>query len=184
VANVLCRPEDFLLRLWVRTAAVQCTHAQPIIDKCFPIYFAYKDNRSALKRMSSMLVSDKRTIVSNAEKLVFVVPGAVGLDTQLPSVAILTDMGLEHGAVYTSYNSKQRCLQIHVPGTSQSSYPFLNKVPGVESQISHLTRDAAMPPSNPLEEHLLKAFEFGKSSLPTYTHWEKGKEAPAGNVRV
>jgi len=65
-----------------------------------------------------------------------------------------------------------------------AKYPFHSNVPGVESQIEDPTRNTATPSSNPWAYHLTKAFEFGKSLLPMYTHWNRGKEAPAEDVHA
>ena len=156
---------EFLKRLWIRTAAIQCTHAQPDIDKLIVIYFL---NRG----WSTMMISDKLKSTSSESKLDFSQPASIGLGTGLAYVTILTDMGVEPGKPKATFDNKMNCLRIYLPGTSSQAYPFIARVGSLEARIQDLTRDAVKPPANENVVELAKAFQFGKTSLPEYIHWE------------
>lgn len=139
---------------------------QPVIDKAVPVYFEGRG-------MSTMLGSDKLTVTTNEKDLDFIHPAAVGLDTGLPSISILTDMGLDAATCTVFYHEKDKCLRIHLPGTSSKTYPFLQKLEGLEAEIHNLSRDARQPTAESATEvDLADAFDFGSTAWPRHTHWE------------
>ncbi|KAG1732293.1 hypothetical protein EDB19DRAFT_1912133 [Suillus lakei] len=72
-SSARCNAQEWTLRHWHRTSAVQCCHLQPLVDKMIPIYFddpALGSNDA--DRMSQMFVSDKAGKNCNESTLAFI----------------------------------------------------------------------------------------------------------------
>lgn len=138
----------------------------------------YHDDPStpARDRTSSFIVSNSLKATSSKRDLQHLHPRneAIGLDTKLASVVVLCDTGLTPGPATWSYDEKDKCLRIHVPGVSRMSYPFLALIEDLEKLMVELMTDARQ--SETQEEDAVslgrRALEIGTSSLACDLKWE------------
>ena len=142
----------------MRTAAVQCSHNQPIIDKVIPVYFDDDSILNVEDRMSVLLISDEARVKGGgmvALNSIVACNETIDCDTGRPYVAILMDMGVEDiggdavptSQLHDSSTSERESLtkgedtpvwRVHVEGMSDKSYPFLKQHEGVASLLCRL----------------------------------------------
>ena len=167
---LLIRSKDFLLNLWLRTAAIQCAHNQPDADKVAPVYFDIP-KLPPIDRMSSLLDSDKlrKTHSGPAHSNLKASNRGIRLETNLPSISITCDMGLDPGPPEVTF--RNNILGIHVKGVSMVSFPFMTQE--VENEMKQLVSNVKQTtPKHKIGAEVAKKFEFGKNTLPDFATWE------------
>ncbi|OBZ74358.1 hypothetical protein A0H81_05681 [Grifola frondosa] len=105
-------PKVWLLRLWLRTIAVQCCDDQPLIDKVMPICFKTFGGKSfdnARDQMSLIAASDKaderadpcsvKSIARNHHSIRCVM--------DLPWIAVTFDMGVKESVVCSTFSTSR-----------------------------------------------------------------------------
>lgn len=149
LASARCDPDEWTLRHWHRTSAVQCCPLQPLVDKMIPIYFDDPSLGPDLKRMSQIFISDKVGRISNI--------GDPGYDTtrthysiecqsDLPYITLLLDLNVDSdpqlSATYLkrdpSHPETGRCLRIYASGINDTTFPFLNQHPTVAKGLQEI----------------------------------------------
>ncbi|KAI9566680.1 hypothetical protein HD554DRAFT_2040055 [Boletus coccyginus] len=136
------RLEQWTLRHWQRTSAVQCCHQQPVIDKAIPIYFkggpegASTDSKKALhgitRRHENLRGKD----------------GTSDPDSDpLPYIAILADLGQpsSFSLTFPERNADDRCLRIYAAGVDTVTYPFLGRYPAIMDALQDLVHLQQIP---------------------------------------
>ncbi|KAG1777972.1 hypothetical protein EV702DRAFT_1196772 [Suillus placidus] len=155
-----CDAQEWTLRHWHRTSAVQCCPLQPLVDKMIPIYFDDPALGSEdMKRVSQIFISDK------AGK------------NHLPYIALLLDLnvGLNPQLTVTfperdpSHAVTDRCLRIYASGMSTTTFPFLEKHPEIAVELKGLlSRQKEAPP----ETALRALVKFGSTARLRNSRWE------------
>ncbi|OBZ74768.1 hypothetical protein A0H81_05691 [Grifola frondosa] len=105
-------PKTWLLRLWSRTAAAQCCHQQPLIDKVMPICFKqYKGGQfeNGKDQMSLIAASDKAGKKPNPSNVNSIARNhdSIRCVTALPWIAVTFDMGVKQSAVHSTFPTRK-----------------------------------------------------------------------------
>ncbi|KAH8117055.1 hypothetical protein DFH11DRAFT_1741889 [Phellopilus nigrolimitatus] len=130
---------EWLQRLFVTTAAIQCCHGQPLIDNAIPVWDPVK------KRFFYVLIQAKNTVDQNKGALHNISHNAVfGLDEKKPCVIILMDLDASKSKktpngvdVALNERGEPHCLRIHAKGCGAQTYkglkdhPFLSDMEGL-----------------------------------------------------
>ncbi|KAG2047170.1 hypothetical protein BDR06DRAFT_964261 [Suillus hirtellus] len=173
-----CSSEEWTLRHWHRTSAVQCCHLQPLVDKMIPIYFDDPDlGPEDLNRVSQIFISDKAGKNRHEYDLGLVTRthDSIQCLSNLPYIALLLDLNVEPKLNVTfpekepKHPETDRCLRIYASGISETTFPFLSKHSGVASQLRGLVSRQKEAPSQTILEALVK---FGSTARLRNLQWE------------
>lgn len=187
----LDRFEEWTLRHWMRTSAVQCCHQQPRIDKVIPIYFEGEHDRgSAESQMSQIFISDKaRESTSSKTTLNYITRDNTSGQTSekhagsntLPYIAILADLGQppSFSVSFPRRNLTDRCMRIYAGGIDSSTYPFLANHNELRQALEQLVHIAQVPDiERAYGKYLDAQVKFGSTATPEHMRWERGKDVP------
>ncbi|KAG1831604.1 hypothetical protein EV424DRAFT_160503 [Suillus variegatus] len=173
-----CSAEEWTLRHWHRTSAVQCCHLQPLVDKMIPIYFDDPALGSEdLNRVSQIFISDKagKNCHEHDLGLVTRTHDSIQCLSNLPYIALLLDLNVKP-KLNVTFPEKEpihvetdRCLRIYASGISETTFPFLSQHPGVASQLRGLVSRQKEAPSQTTLEALVK---FGSTARLRNLQWE------------
>ncbi|GBE88876.1 hypothetical protein SCP_1402840 [Sparassis crispa] len=191
--------KQWLLRHWARTAAVQCCHNQPLVDKVIPIYFQ-KTGRSLQDSMSLIMISDKAGANASPTDVnaIQAKHASINCVTALPSIAVTLDMGIAETKVRSTFPTRRSpradgqhtvpeiedpandlCLRIYATGMNAKTFPFLEEKVGLETLLRSIVQHATAPKyPHPVGEHLRDQMKYGSSSRPRHMEWENGAKAP------
>ncbi|KAG1799086.1 hypothetical protein EV424DRAFT_1559508 [Suillus variegatus] len=176
--SLRCSPEEWTLRHWHRTSAVQCCHLQPLVDKMIPIYFDDPTRGPEdLSRVSQIFISDKAGENRHEYDLGLVTRthDSIQCLSSLPYIALLLDLNVEPKLTVTFPEKEPyhietgRCLRIYASGISESTFPFLSQHPEVASQLRGLVSRQKEAPSQTILEALVK---FGSTARLRNLQWE------------
>ncbi|KAI9464849.1 hypothetical protein HD554DRAFT_2315779 [Boletus coccyginus] len=186
------RLEQWTLRHWQRTSAVQCCHQQPVIDKAIPIYFkGGPEGASAESRMSHVFISDKARRSKDSKKALHRITrrhenlrgkdGTSDPDSDpLPYIAILADLGQpsSFSLTFPERNTDDRCLRIYAAGVDTVTYPFLGRYPAIMDALQDLVHLQQIPETEtPCMEYLSAQVKFGSTATPEHMLWEHGRQS-------
>ena len=174
--------EEWLRRHWCRTSAIQCCHLQPRIDKLIPVYHKDSGLGDLKGGFTCIAISDKmrkdpsRKDVSN----ITLAKLAIG-PTNLPWIAITFDLGLAdpqdpqiHSTFPVRSTSDNNCLRIWAGGMSSATFPFLERVEGLEAAMRGIAAREKMPnPAAQLRKQLQDRVKFGETSAEAHMRWEE-----------
>lgn len=178
LSSATCSAEEWTLRHWHRTSAVQCCHLQPLVDKMIPIYFEDPALGSDdLNRVSQMFISDKAGKNRNEEDLGFVTRkhDSIQCLSNLPYIALLLDLNVKTKLTVTfpekepNHVETDRCLRIYASGISETTFPFLGQHPDVGRELHGLVSRQKEVPSQSILEALVK---FGSTARLRNLQWE------------
>ncbi|GBE88894.1 hypothetical protein SCP_1403020 [Sparassis crispa] len=189
--------KQWLLRHWARTAAIQCCHGQPLIDKVIPIYF-HNAGRSLQDSMSLMMISDKAGATASPTDVNAIQAKHVSINcvTGLPCIAVTLDMGVVKTEVRSTFSAKQSprlnslgyadpdeedsCLRIYASGMNAKTFPFLEEQVSLETLLQSIVQHATEPAyPHPVGERLQDEMIYGSTSRPRHMEWENGAKGPA-----
>jgi len=195
-----CRLEEWTLRHWQRTSAVQCCHQQPLIDKVIPIYFkGGPEGASAKSRMSQIFISDKARRSTDSKDVLHAITrrhenlrGEDGIsdpDSEpLPYIAILADLGQpsSFSLTFPERDIDDRCLRIYAAGVDTVTYPFLARYPAIMNTLQDLVLLQQIPETEtPVTQFLNAQVKFGSTATPKHMLWEHGRDPfPDGLIRT
>ncbi|KAF8552450.1 hypothetical protein OG21DRAFT_1511473 [Imleria badia] len=176
--------EQWTLRHWERTSAVQCCHDQPLIDKVIPMYFR-PQNPGDRAGVSQILISDKARSSSQKADLKdirrdhwSIAPDYCGPDVSY--IAILVDFGVAKSCTDVSLDSSSKdrdmCMRIYASGLDATTYPFLKGRDKVTDILRDLYKRQSAPSSRGRLQNLEDQVRFGASSEPRYMNLKKGKQ--------
>ncbi|KAG1809295.1 uncharacterized protein BJ212DRAFT_602435 [Suillus subaureus] len=180
-----CDAQEWTLRHWHRTSAVQCCHLQPLVDKMIPIYF----DDPALgpddeKRVSQIFISDKAGKRRHVQELSHITRGHETIDCQsvLPYIALLLDLNVvldpqlkvSFPERNPSHSETGRCLRIYASGMSDTTFPFLHEYPDVKRQLQGLLSRQKETASETALQALVK---FGSTARSRNLRWEAQQES-------
>ncbi|KAH7928223.1 hypothetical protein BV22DRAFT_216556 [Leucogyrophana mollusca] len=179
--------EDWTLRHWHRTSAVQCCQGQPHIDKMIPIFF--DDPLSGIRdkdRMSQLFISDNAGKKASKAALDSIQRSHSSIEcvTKLPYIAVLVDLGVEKPDFSVTFpeipsQKNDPCLRIYATRESMVSAPFLTRHPRIARTLRHLVvRQQSPTYHEPFGSYLQDQMEFGSTSLDRHMRWEAGKHVP------
>ncbi|KAI9462598.1 hypothetical protein HD554DRAFT_2330393 [Boletus coccyginus] len=186
------RLEQWTLRHWQRTSAVQCCHQQPVIDKAIPIYFkGGPEGASAESRMSQIFISDKARRSTDSKKALHGITrrhenlrgkdGTFNPDSDpLPYIAILADLGQpsSFSLTFPERNTDDRCLRIYAAGVDTVTYPFLGRYPAIMDALQDFVHLQQIPETEtPCMEYLSAQVKFGSTATPEHMLWEHGRQS-------
>ncbi|KAG1784931.1 uncharacterized protein HD556DRAFT_1451244 [Suillus plorans] len=165
LASARCDPDEWTLRHWHRTSAVQCCPLQPLVDKMIPIYFDDPSLGPDLKRMSQIFISDKVGRISDIGD-----PGydstrthySIECQSDLPYITLLLDLNVDSdpqlSATYLkrdpSHPEAGQCLRIYASGMSDTTFPFLNRHPPVAKGLQEILSRQKEAPSQTIHQAL------------------------------
>ena len=154
----MCSTQEWTLRHWQRTSAVQCCHHQPGIDKMIPFFYMSEDGSP---QMSQIFISDKAQQSSNKSQLNYITRKKINCISQLPYIAILVDLGLSSPAFEANWFSIDgvESLRIYAAGINSTTFPFLDR----HSHIADTLRYITSPPKSPALQDLQAKMVFGSS---------------------
>ncbi|KAG1847975.1 hypothetical protein C8R48DRAFT_730899 [Suillus tomentosus] len=161
-----CSAEEWTLRHWHRTSAVQCCHLQPLVDKMIPIYFDDPDLGSE---------DLNRNCHEHDLGLVTRTHDSIQCLSNLPYIALLLDLDVEPKLNVTFSENEpnlvetDRCLRIYASGISETTFPFLSEHLGVARQLRGLVSLQKEVPSQTTLEALVK---FGSTARLRNLQWE------------
>ncbi|KAG2146282.1 hypothetical protein DEU56DRAFT_787283 [Suillus clintonianus] len=170
--------EEWTLRHWVRTSAVQCCHLQPLVDKMIPIYFDDPTLSSDdLKRVSQIFISDKAGKNLNARELAAITRkhDSIRCLSTLPYIAIRLDFNVEPQLKVTfperDPNDAEtgRSLRIYASGLEETTFPFLTPNAIVASKLRGLI---SREEEAPTQTNLDALVEFGSTAKLRNLQWE------------
>ncbi|KAH7919076.1 hypothetical protein BV22DRAFT_1134113 [Leucogyrophana mollusca] len=179
--------EDWTLRHWHRTSAVQCCHGQPHVDKMIPIFFDDPSSGDRDEdRMSQLFISDKAGKKASKAALNVIQRSHSSIEcvTKLPYIAVLVDLGVEKPDFSVTFPEKPSqgsdpCLRIYATRGSMVSAPFLTRHPEVAGTLRHLVvRQQSPMYRERFGSYLQDQMEFGSTSLDRHMRWEAGKHVP------
>jgi len=180
-----CSLEEWTLRHWQRTSAVECSHQQPLIDKMIPIYF--KGGPEGASAESHIFVSDKAHNSKNSKDLLRdITRGHKYLSGEnrhsasdsesLPYIAILVHLGQPPSF---SVTFSERFLRIYAAGVDTATYPYLARYPAIMKTLQALVHLQQIPETEtPFTEYLDAQVKFGSTATPEHMLWEHGREVP------
>ncbi|EMD31957.1 hypothetical protein CERSUDRAFT_127113 [Gelatoporia subvermispora B] len=172
---------EWLLRLWTRSAAIQCAHQQKDFDKVIPVYFR-RDGVDDIHCMSYILASDKLGTNVSTTDLNVISRSRSGINSNpdLPYMVVLIDLGNKEDGVTASYPTREgnstdtRCLRLRAKGIKPTTYGFLADHVGLAQAMHELTlRGRAHPHKLPKSEDLQARFKFGSTLDPMHMTWER-----------
>ncbi|QRV97671.1 hypothetical protein RhiJN_25690 [Ceratobasidium sp. AG-Ba] len=178
--------QEWLLRNWTRTCAIQCAPLQSAFDKVIPMYHLQSlenpGTTSFSEHVSFILISDKAKDESSESTL-----EENWLDkAELPSlgqpyIAIVADLGLEHqqSAFTLKETSAEAVLNIYASGLGSDTYPQLSE--SVIAPLREILRGPSELDKAYLERRTIfnKQLEYGGSLSDVDTKWE-GNQLPIG----
>ncbi|KAF9232686.1 hypothetical protein BU15DRAFT_67236 [Melanogaster broomeanus] len=177
--------EEWTLRHWHRTSAVQCCHNQPSIDKVIPIYFKSRGLARDVVGVSQIFISDKARVqtgpADTLDKILRTDNSIAGDNhrSSLPYVAILADMGLTQSGLtrieFPRRSSRQsayeQCLRIHARGMDSDTYKFLGSsgLNVLRQTLKSLVQREQFPASDqPYAQLVQDLVKFGNSSTKAH----------------
>ncbi|KAH7904560.1 hypothetical protein BJ138DRAFT_1166310 [Hygrophoropsis aurantiaca] len=171
---------DWTLRHYLRTSAVQCCYFQPLVDKMIPILF--NDNEAQDSDcVSQLFISDKTDRTKSSKDSLYHMARdnvSINCHNERPWIAIVDDFGMEESACEVTFGP-DKCLRIYISGINATSYPWATEFPSVLSTLRHLVvRQEEATSRDPIVEGLQRQVQFGSTSLDTHMRWESGKEFP------
>ncbi|KAG1762984.1 hypothetical protein EV702DRAFT_1052031 [Suillus placidus] len=173
-----CTSEEWTLRHWHRTSAVQCCRLQPLVDKMIPIYFDDPALGSDdINHVSQMFISDKAGKNCNEQDLGFITRkhDSIQCLSKLPYIALLLDLNVNPKLNVTfpkkepNHVETDQCLRIYASGISETTFPFLQKHRGVAENLHGLVSRQKEVPSQTTLEALVK---FGSTARLRNLQWE------------
>lgn len=174
--------EEWTLRHWCRTSAVQCCHLQPRIDKVIPIFYKQSPPGDRENLASHILISDKMRNSPSPNDVSHIVRDheSIQLGTKRPWIAITLDLGLSNSEVRSTYPTKtmhnEACLRIWATGMNSKTFPFLSDIHGLEDAMAAIAARQEMPPfSAPLRQQLQQQFKFGATGSNGHMKWGEGR---------
>ncbi|KAG2138999.1 hypothetical protein DEU56DRAFT_330798 [Suillus clintonianus] len=179
-SSARCDAQEWTLRHWHRTSAVQCCHLQPLVDKMIPIYFDDPNlGSNDADRMSQMFVSDKAGKNCNESTLSFITRKDTSIEcsSNLPYIALLLDLDVDP-KLSTTFPTKvpnppetDRCLRIYAAGMSDTTFPFLHKHSEVAKLLHGLVSRQQEVPSQSFKR-LEALMKFGSTATLRHSRWE------------
>ncbi|KIK15021.1 hypothetical protein PISMIDRAFT_337486 [Pisolithus microcarpus 441] len=178
---------EWTLRHWHRTSAVQCCHNQPLVDKMIPVYFNDCRGESDLSRVSQIFVSDRAQRWSSENELDKITRhhDSIRCDSSRPWVAILADLGLSESEVKVKFSHNPAggpCLRIYVAAISIKTFPFLCRSQQLPSTLQNIIIHERIPPNGRQHTQILQEqARYGNSSTKRHMKWESWKETSYGS---
>ncbi|KAH7906209.1 hypothetical protein BJ138DRAFT_1163149 [Hygrophoropsis aurantiaca] len=171
---------DWTLRHYLRTSAVQCCYFQPLVDKMIPILF--NDNEAQDSDcVSQLFISDKTSKTKSSKDSLYLMARdnvSINCHNERPWIAIVDDFGMEESACEVTFGP-DKCLRIYISGINATSYPWATQFPSVLDTLRHLVvRQEEATSRDPIVEGLQRQVQFGSTSFDTHMRWELGKEFP------
>ncbi|KAG1762739.1 hypothetical protein EV702DRAFT_1206236 [Suillus placidus] len=173
-----CTSEEWTLRHWHRTSAVQCCRLQPLVDKMIPIYFDDPVLGSEdINHVSQMFISDKAGKNCNEQDLGFITRkhDSIQCLSKLPYIALLLDLNANPKLNVTfpkkepNHVETDQCLRIYASGISETTFPFLQKHWRVAEELRGLVPRQKEVPSQTTLEALVR---FGSTARLRNLQWE------------
>ncbi|KAG1788140.1 uncharacterized protein HD556DRAFT_915622 [Suillus plorans] len=187
-ASARCDAQEWTLRHWHRTSAVQCCPLQPLVDKMIPIYFDDPDLGPDLKRMSQIFISDKAGKNSNIGDRGYNTRthDTIQCQSDLPYIALLLDLNRDPGPQLSATYPKRdpsdpetgRCLRIYASGMSNTTFPFLRRHPDAVERLRGILSRQNEAPSQTTLQALVR---FGSTARLRNLQWEAQEELYSGN---
>ncbi|KAG2140084.1 hypothetical protein DEU56DRAFT_798548 [Suillus clintonianus] len=178
----LSSAEEWTLRHWLRTSAVQCCPLQPLVDKMIPMYFDDPTLGSDdLKRVSQIFISDKAGKHSNARELAAITRehDSINCLSALPYIAILLDFNAADKKEVIArfperdpnHTETDQCLRIYAPGMDEITFPFLSGPNGRVARQLHglVCRETEAPTQTNLDALV----RFGSTARLRNLQWDK-----------
>lgn len=178
---------EWTLRHWHRTSAVQCCHNQPLVDKMIPVYFNDCRGESDLSRVSQIFVSDRAQRWSSENELDKITRDhdSIRCDSSRPWVAILADLGLRKSEVKVKFSHNPAggpCLRIYVAAISIKTFPFLCQSQQLPLTLQNIIIHERIPPNGRQHTQILQEqARYGNSSTKRHMKWESWKETSYGS---
>ncbi|KAH7890575.1 hypothetical protein F5I97DRAFT_1836558 [Phlebopus sp. FC_14] len=184
------RGDEWTLRHWCRTSAVQCCHGQPVVDKMIPIFFdetpASAGTHPNTDVMSQIFISDK-----NREKHVTATATrkdkSINCLSSRPYIFILCELAVDGSSLTVEYPTRRSprdtsprdtsptdmCLKITARGLNGGTFAFLQNDNGLCTRLQELTRPPKRP-SQPYAQLLSEQMKYGSTSKAHNMYWERG----------
>ncbi|KAI6135505.1 hypothetical protein EV401DRAFT_2192055 [Pisolithus croceorrhizus] len=179
--------DEWTLRHWHRTSAVQCCHGQPLVDKMIPIYFKETvRSREDHSRVSQIFISDKARISASKKNLNNITRHHESIDchSSLPWVAILVDLGLQKSAVEVDFSVRKSsrptcqyapdspCLHIYAAAINQDTFPFLSRSERLPLTLRNIIGHEQIPPNDgQLTQFVQEQVRCGSTSMGCHMNW-------------
>lgn len=185
-ADEQCSAQEWTLRHWQRTSAVQCWHNQPLVDKMIPIYFNDPSiGSSEFDRVSQIFIQDKarKTSDSGSRDLYSIARShaSINCPSKLPYIAILVDLGLEKSQLEVTFPEKgsSQDLRIYAAAVDATTFPFLADIPALLSSLQTFVRLQQLPTNRPLGQYLQNQMKYGSTAMESHMKWERGSVVPS-----
>ncbi|KAG1762193.1 hypothetical protein EDD22DRAFT_892969 [Suillus occidentalis] len=175
-----CSAEEWTLRHWHRTSAVQCCHLQPLVDKMIPIYFDDPALGSEdINRVSQMFISDTAGKNCNVQELGYNTRkhDAIQCLSDLPYIALILDFNKDPWLRVTFAESDpdhpetDQCLRIYASESRMSgtTFPFLDEYREI---AGHLQQLVSRPTEAQLQRNLQGLVKFGSTARLQNSQWD------------
>ncbi|KAI6043607.1 hypothetical protein EDC04DRAFT_669446 [Pisolithus marmoratus] len=180
--------DEWTLRHWHRTSAVQCCHNQHLVDKMIPIYFkeghSFHKDRSCV---SQIFISDRVWSRTHKQELKNITrhDDSINCHSSRPWVAILVDMALQESAVEVNFVVKQPnrpttqhvfdspCLFIYAAAINGDTFPFLSRSKRLQLTLQNIINHDKSPPlGGQLMQILQEQVRYGSTSTGRHMTWE------------
>ncbi|KAG2341866.1 hypothetical protein BDR05DRAFT_431777 [Suillus weaverae] len=180
-----CDGQEWTLRHWHRTSAVQCCHLQPLVDKMIPIYFDDPALGSEdTERVSQIFISDTAGKRRNVRELSHITRTHETIQclSDLPYIALLLDLNMDLDPQLDvtfperdpGHPETDRCLRIYASGMSDAIFPFLKQYPDVAIQLRGILSRQKEAPSETTLQALVK---FGSTARSRNLRWEAQQQS-------
>ncbi|KAI6042758.1 hypothetical protein EDC04DRAFT_2891606 [Pisolithus marmoratus] len=183
---------EWTLRHWHRTSAVQCCYNQPLVDKMIPIYFKDNDEnplpdnhlRKDLSCMSQIFISDKAQRSSNEADLQNIARthDSINCNSPQPWIAILVDLGMSDSVVRFTFPVGQSdrespieggpCLRIYAAAINVDTFPFLSRSERLPLTLQNIISWEENPPTGKIAQFLQEQVKYGSTSTGRNMRWE------------
>ncbi|KAI6160278.1 hypothetical protein EDD17DRAFT_1510588 [Pisolithus thermaeus] len=191
--------DEWTLRHWHRTSAVQCCHGQPLVDKMIPTYF--KDNDPScrdLSRVSQIFISDKARRSPNKKDLSDIIRNhdSINCGSSRPWVAILVDLGLKESTVEFTFPERWSgrsttegacdgpCLRIYASAINSNTFPFLSRSEQLPLTLRNIIAYEETPPNGrQLTKTVQEQVEYGSTSMGRHMRWEAWGETQSSKAK-
>ncbi|KAI6115032.1 hypothetical protein EDD17DRAFT_1827054 [Pisolithus thermaeus] len=174
--------DEWTLRHWHRTSAVQCCHNQPLVDKMIPVYFDDRHGEDDLSRVSQIFISDRTQRRSSENELDKITRDhdSIRCHSSRPWVAILVDLGLKksEAKVRFSHNlTEGPCLRIYAAAINVKTFPFLSRSERLPLTLRNIIAHERIPPNGRQRMQILQEqVGCGSSCTKSHMKWEAWAE--------
>ncbi|KAI6032504.1 hypothetical protein EDC04DRAFT_2230603 [Pisolithus marmoratus] len=170
--------DEWTLRHWHRTSAVQCCRNQPFVDKMIPIYFNDRREKNDFSRVSQIFISDKAEPKSNENELNEITRNhdSIKCHSPRPWVAILVDWGLQTSAVKVKFSHNPAdgpCLRIYAAAIDVKTFPFISQSKQLPLTLQNIIDYERTPPNDQEGiQSLQDRMWFALTSTRRHMEWE------------